>query len=179
MSEPVQTLLAEGYQARREHRLADARGLFAAAAATSRESGEPPPMLARALEGAGQIESDLGDSEAALDLYRQAAELYRLHGTPLELAHCVRHVGDILRRLERAEESATCYEEALAIYRREEQAPLLDVANAVRGFALLEEQRGHAAEAIALWRRALELYRQTGIEAGVAEGEKSIARLTA
>jgi tetratricopeptide (TPR) repeat protein len=179
MSEAAQTLLAEGYQARREHRLADARGLFAAAAATSRESGEPPTMLARALEGAGQIESDLGGGEAALELYRQAVELYRAHGTALELAHCVRHVGDILRRLQRAEESAACYEEALTIYRREEQVPLLDLANAARGFALLEEQRGRAAEAVGLWRQAIQLYRQTGIEAGVAEGERRIAQLTA
>jgi tetratricopeptide (TPR) repeat protein len=178
MSESTRDLLAEGYQARREHRLADARGLFAAAVATSRQSGEPPSMLAKALEGAGQIDRDLGDSEAALKLYRQAVELYRAHGTPLELAHCVRHVGDILRNLRRPEESAACYQEALTIYRREEQGFLLDLANANRGFALLEEQRGHAAEAVALWQQARDLYRQTGIEAGVAEGEKRIAQLT-
>lgn len=179
MSGSAQSLLAEGYQARREHRLADARGHFAAAAASSRAPGEPATMLAKALEGAGQIESDLGNAEAALDLYRQAVELYRGNGTPLELAHCVRHVGDILRRLQRAEESAACYEETLALYGREEQAPPLDLANAARGYALLEEQRGRAAEAVAQWQQAVELYRQTGIEAGVAEGEKRIARLTA
>lgn len=179
MSESIGELLAEGYQARRENRLADARGLFASAMAASRESGASPTMLAKALEGAGRIDRDLGDSEAALERYRQAVEIYRAHGAPLELAHCVRHVGDILRNLKRTEESAPCYQESMAIYRREVDAPMLDVANAARGFALLEEQRGRAAEATALWQQAVELYKQTGIDAGVAEGEKRIARLSA
>ena len=64
------------------------------------------------------------------------------------------------------------YREALAIYRRNERTPPLDLANALRGFALL---KGRSAEANALWQEARDLYAAVGVEAGVAESSGRLA----
>jgi tetratricopeptide (TPR) repeat protein len=107
-------LLKQGYQARRDHRLADAKGLFAHAVEVSRKASDSL-SLARALTGLGQIESDLHQSPAALTHYEEAVAIYRTLGDPLALAHTVRHVADILRRQGQLAEAAPHYKEALAI----------------------------------------------------------------
>jgi tetratricopeptide (TPR) repeat protein len=173
-----ETLLKRGYQARRENRLAEAKAHFAEAADLSREADERA-MLARALTGLGQIESDLHETSAALAHYEDAVAIYRTLGDPLVLAHTVRHVGDILRRQGKLELAAPCYTEALAIYRSQDQTPPLDLANAIRGYALLKEDAGEGEEARKLWQEAGRLYAEVGVEAGVAESQRQITHLTA
>lgn len=104
--------------------------------------------------------------EAALTHYGEAAAIYPAEGDELRLAHTVRHVGDILREAGRPEPAEPCYREALAIYRRNERTPPLDLANAIWGFTRL---KGRSAEAKALWQEARDLYAAVGVEAGVAE----------
>jgi tetratricopeptide (TPR) repeat protein len=93
------------------------------------------------------------------------------------LAHTVRHVGDIQRHERRYNLAAPCYEEALAIYRAHEETPQLDLANALRGFALLKEETGDAAGARLLWQEAKELYAAVNVEAGVVESARRIENL--
>ena len=96
---------------------------------------------------------------------------------PLRLAHTVRHVGDILREDKQLEPAGPCYREALEIYRAHEDTPPLDLANAIRGYALLKAETGERQDAIALWQEAGELYAQVHVEAGVAESERRVALL--
>jgi tetratricopeptide (TPR) repeat protein len=166
-----ETLLKQGYQARRENRLAEAKALFAEAVNLCREAGDRA-MLARAFTGLGQIESDLHESSAALGHYEDAVAIYRTLGDPLILAHTVRHIGDILRRQGKLELAAPCYCEALEIYRAKEQTPPLDLANAIRGYALLKGEAGESEEAKRLWQEAGSLYAAVGVEAGVAEAQR-------
>jgi hypothetical protein len=57
------------------------------------------------------------------------------------LAACaVRHLGDAYSYAGWVAQAEPCYVEALSIYRREHQAHPLDVANAVRAFAVLKQQ---------------------------------------
>jgi tetratricopeptide (TPR) repeat protein len=178
MSDPAEDLLARGYLARREHRLADARSHFAEAAKTSRETGENA-SLAQALAGLGQIERDMGDLDAAIIHYDAAVAVFRRLNEPLRLAHTIRHAGDIRQNRVEIELALPCYEEALSIYRCHAQTSPLDLANAIRGFALARGASGSVAEALRLWQEARGLYDAVGVQDGVSESDTQIASLNA
>ncbi len=125
--------------------------------------------LARALTSLGQIERNLRRVGVAIEHYEEAAAIYRAEGDALRLAHTVRHLGDMHRGSERFALAEPCYREALAIYRRHELTPPLDLANALRGSALLEEMTGNTDAAKLLWAEARELYAAAGVKAGVEE----------
>jgi tetratricopeptide (TPR) repeat protein len=171
-------LIKQGYRARREHRLAEARHCFLEAVDLCRK-GSDRVLLAQALTGLGQIERDLNHGAAALKHYGEAVDLYRTLDRPLILAHTIRHVADILRNQVQLDLAAPCYEEALEIYRRHKETRPLDLANAIRGFALLEGEMGHTEEAKQLWLEARRLYAAVEVQAGVDEGDAQVHRLTA
>jgi tetratricopeptide (TPR) repeat protein len=175
--ETTESLLNQGYQARREHRLEDARSLFETAVLKCLRIGSEP-LLARSLTGLGQIERDLGDLDAALKHYQEAAQILRTLDDPLALAHTVRHVGDIQRNRRQFEAALPCYVEALQIYRADEATTSLDLANTLRGFALLQAELGSSDDAKLLWTEAGALYREVGVQAGADESERQIALLT-
>ena len=176
MSTELDKLFANALQARREHRPSEARRDLGEAVNICRASGEPGD-LARALTGLGQIERDLSHPEAALQLYEEAVAIYRTQGEPLKLAHTVRHMGDILQAMKRWQLAEPCYDEALKIYRGHTKTTPLDLANTVRGLALLKSNAGQVAAATALWTEARELYAACKIEAGVAESSRQLALL--
>jgi tetratricopeptide (TPR) repeat protein len=89
----------------------------------------------------------------------------------------VRHVADILLCEGNLEQAQRNYEEALAIYSAHEETPPLDLANALRGYALLMEKSREIEEAAMVWQQTLGLYEQLGIEAGVAECKSHVAFL--
>jgi len=171
-------LIREGHLARRENRPADAHSAFTEAVRISRESGRRRDLI-QALAGQGQIDRGRGDGAAALPLYEEAVEHCREEGNPLALAHTVRHLGDIHQDAGRLEAAEPCYVEALELYRehRSEAAPL-DVANAVRPFAILKEVGGDRDLAIELWREARAGYLEVGIQAGVDEADVHLAGLS-
>lgn len=157
-------------QARHQDRLDDAYRVYAEAVPVLRDSNDRPGLI-RALKGLGQIERDRGNVVAALRNYEEATGLARLENDPLLLAHTVRHVGDIFRHLGRSAEAEKCYTEALALYRAHPDAPKLDLANAIRGMALLKDNLGEMEAAQTLWEEAHHLYASLGIHAGVAESK--------
>src|SRR5947207_9468868 len=75
-------------------------------------------------------------------------------GDALRLAHAVRHLGDAYYYARRSELAEPCYLEALSIYRRHEHTPPLDLANAIRSFAVLKDEVGADEEAKRLWQEA-------------------------
>lgn len=188
MSEPIQSLLAEGAQARREGRSADARAAYAEAAALSRQAGDTA-LLVQSLKGFGQILRDEGETYDSLECYEEAAALSCKLDNPLAFAHTIRHVADIQRNLEKFEGGAANYAEALRIYRAHPERNTLDLANTLRGYALLQSSMGRKAEAIALWQEAGELYdqvwrepgtpySQSDLAPGIEESERQIAMLS-
>jgi tetratricopeptide (TPR) repeat protein len=176
MADASETLLSRGYEARREHRLADAREIFATAVEHYRKTGEQN-LLAQSLTGKGQIERDLHHGDAALRLYEEAVAIYRSLDDPLRLAHTIRHLGDILRHEQQHAPAEACYSEALQIYRLHAETPPLDLANALRGFALLKDSNGDTAAAASLWREAGNLYATVNVQAGVDESKRQLALL--
>jgi len=123
----------------------------------------------------GKVARDLGDNESASSHYRTAAELYRGVNDPMNLAHEVRHVADILRGMGKTAESEPFIAEAIGIYRAQQPLPQLHLANSLRVAALLKEQAGNLDEALPLWVEARDLYRAVGVEAGVAESRAYLA----
>ncbi len=170
-------MLMQGHQARREHRLDDAKRIFSEAVEAARLSKDRP-WLAQAYTELGRIERDLHEIGAALLHYGEAATIYRRLDEPLRLAHTVRHIGDILSVSGQLEPAGPHFREALEIYRAHPETSPLDLANALRGFALLQEQLGEKQEAVALWREARELYAAVNVQAGVDEGDRRIEHLS-
>jgi tetratricopeptide (TPR) repeat protein len=175
MAEKASDLIQRAQQARRENRLGDAKRDLVEAVKLCRAGS--PAELAKALTGLGQIESDLHNSDAALGHYEEAVAIYRVEGDALTLAHTIRHVADIQRRERRYELAAVSYAEALGLYREHPGVLQLDLANALRGFALLKDEIGNVKERQALWQEARELYAAVDVEAGVAESTRRLERL--
>ena len=178
MAYTPEDLIRQGYQSRREGRLTEAREIFSESVGLCR-GADDQQWLASSLVGLGQIERDLRNTEVALRHYREAVEIYRRGNHPLRLAHTIRHLADILRRDEVFESARPLYEEALNIYRNDPETPALDLANTIRGFALLRGAAGEGEEAKILWQEARALYESVDVQAGVQESEAHIARLTA
>src|ERR1700734_1249575 len=138
MAETCQEQFARGYQARREGRLAGSRAIFLKAVRSAAEEGDRP-ALAEALCGLGQAERDIGNLEAARHHYAGAATLYREIGPPERLAYAIRHEADLLREESLFAEAEPLYREAASIYRKQGDEAALDLANTLRGLALLAE----------------------------------------
>ena len=178
MAYTPEDLIRQGYQARRDGHLAKAKEIFSESVGLCR-GANGQQWLASSLAGLGQIERDLKNTAAALQHYREAVEIYRQGVLPLQLAHTIRHLADILRGNGALESARPLYEEALSIYRNDPETPRLDLANAIRGFALLRGTAGEVEEAKILWQEARALYESANVPAGVQESEAQIARLTA
>ena len=175
-SVPLAELLSRGHDARSAQRLADAKKYFAQAVERCRKLNDRI-LLAQALSGLGQIERDLGKIQPCSQALQRCRCLRRAQDDPLLLAHAIRHIADILRDQRQFAKAAPCYEEALDLYRKHEPTPPLDLANAIRGYALLKADIGDPEEATFLWHEAMALYAEAGVQAGVTESQSQIAFL--
>jgi len=187
MSDDIKSLLQDGQQARREGRLPDAKRLYVQAVELSRAESDLL-LIAQSVTRLGVSERDLGNVESALGHYREALAIYRGLDDPLALAHTVRHLGDILRGSGQLEAARPCYAEALEIYRTHPETGTLDLANTLRGMALLGAALGNTDEAIKLWTEAGALYdqvwqepnspfTQADLAPGVEESKRQVALL--
>jgi len=176
MNKVTEKLIADAVQHRRQRKLADAVREWTEVAELSRQQNDIPTLI-RALRGVAETERDLGRNCEALAPYEEAVVLCRKQNDALLLAHTVRHLGDVRRHLGQHEGAQSCYEEVLDIYRREPEANPLDLANALRPFAILREKTGDFDDARAFWREARKLYESLGIDAGVAEASQALAQL--
>ena len=114
---------------------------------------------------------------AALSHYEQALRIFRVIGDVGRIAHIVRHVGDIQRSCGRFELSEACYNEALEIYRNSAQTRPLDLANSIRGLAILKSEVNATNEARLLWQEVRKLYETVNVPQGVVECTQRIADL--
>lgn len=174
--ESIDELLSDASHARLEHRFGDARRDLKEAVKSCRRNKDQH-RLARALAALGRIEHDLHNDDVALHFYEEAVEIHRALNNPLKVAHSVRHIADILRHMKRFAAARSSYAEAVGIYRAQKETPPLDLANTLRGFALLKEALNENTEAKALWKEAGILYAEANVEAGVLESARRLAKL--
>lgn len=120
----------------------------------------------RALAESARSRRDLA---VAQKYYEEATELLRNSTDQLRFAHTVRHLGDVYVERQNWSSAESCFVEALNIYRGQPPARMLDVANAIRGYAVLKDKSGTADEARELWAEAGRMYQALGIVDGVKE----------
>jgi tetratricopeptide (TPR) repeat protein len=158
----------QGRRARREGRPDDARRAYAEAIAACTGPAHRR-LLLDALKGLAQIERDLGRPAAALPFYEEAVAVARQTDDAQALAHTMRHLGDVHRETGRDDLAVPWYREALSLYRSHPETAPLELANAIRPLAIVEERAGRPDEARRLWHEARDLYAAAGVESGYDE----------
>lgn len=114
---------------------------------------------------------------AARALYAEAAKIYADQNDSLAYAHTIRHIADMYLDESNLVEAKPLYEKSLEIYRGNLNTKLLDLANAVRPYALLHEKSGNLEAARQLWQEARNLYMSLRLEEGVRESDAHLAQL--
>ena len=138
----LKELLAHGYGARAENDPAESRAAFFEAVRKASLEADRP-SLAEALCGLAQAERDIGALGPASHQYANATVLYREIGPPARLAYALRHEADVLREMCRPADAEPLYLEAETIYRQLGGQAVLDLANTLRGLALVNESTGN------------------------------------
>jgi tetratricopeptide (TPR) repeat protein len=177
MADEFQELFANGYRARRERQYAESRAIFFEGVRRAAEQANRP-ALAEALCGLAQAERDIGNCAAAHHQYANAALLYREIGPPSRLAYALRHEGDLARELNKPEEAESAYREAETIYRGLGNDARLDLANTLRGLALVKEGTGPAQASKPLWTEARDLYLRCDVRVGVEKCDQKLRELS-
>ena len=162
--------------------LAQARSRLEEAVEHLRDA-EDPVLLAHALHLVAHVETDLGRPARARELWQESVALLRTAHDPLQLAHKLRHLGDLLRTEGPVDEARSLLEEAVALHRDhskdhdENPNVSLDLANALRRLALLNEEQEEIDTARTQWAEARDLYARLGISAGVDEAAQHLRAL--
>lgn len=130
---------------------------------------------ARVLREKGELARRERNLTAARQFYEEAVALMRDSDDRLSFAHMIRHLGDVLTEQRCWPEAESCFIEALEIYRAHSQPHPLDIANAIRGYAVLKSETGPMDEARVLWGEAGSLYESLGIAAGAKECRRRAA----
>lgn len=116
------------------------------------------------------------DQEPQIQRYRDRADACARSGDVQGQAHALRHWADILRREGQVDASLTLYREVLDLYRTAPDTAPMNLANALRGFALLQSHPVPGDSALAAWREARDIYAANGVDAGVEECEHWLSR---
>jgi tetratricopeptide (TPR) repeat protein len=170
-------LIEQGRKARQERRLEDARSLFKEALKECC-SDDDPRLEAELHSELAYVERALHDEQSAEADYRQAAEMFRTLRDPYRTAHNMRHLADVLRETGRSLEAAPFYSESIEFYRKSGEYPL-QLANALRGLALMQGDLKDFSGSLQSWAEAKALYQMACVDAGVAESRKRIDDLMA
>jgi tetratricopeptide (TPR) repeat protein len=178
MSSSAREWFRRGQRARADRRFAEARHALREALSASDAQPEEASFRIGVLRTLAEVERGEGHPEIALSLYEEAVALCRTSATRLVLAHTIRHLGDVYRHLERLADAEPMYLEALELYRSDPETAVLDLANAVRPFAILTQLTGRLDESRRLWLEAKSLYTVAGIADGVAESEEHLRELS-
>jgi tetratricopeptide (TPR) repeat protein len=166
-AEEIESVLRNGTSARRAGRLSEALQLMNEAAGMCGPGQDI--SLAYVLRELGELARNRHDLNTAQAHYERAVNLLRISGDRLKLAHTIRHLGDVHARQQHRAEAERCYAEALDIYRGHPSPAALDLANAIRAYAVFKTETGQLEGSRSLWAEASELYECAGLPAAVEE----------
>jgi tetratricopeptide (TPR) repeat protein len=124
-----------------------------------------------------QFMRDQGALIESKKYYNQALDCFEKLNLETTVAHTLRHIADVERELGEVDDANDHYQKALNMYRSGADTSPLDLANALRGYALLHEDMDHKEKAKAMWKEAMMLYQKSKISEGVQECESHLAKL--
>lgn len=171
----IEELLEEAWNQRRVGNYKKARELVEQAELLTQD--DDYNSLGRIFHVYAQFQSDHDDLHRALELYKRSLEFYRKANNPDKIAHSTRHIADNQRELGKDADSERNYREAVSIYKSTTQTYAGNLANALRGLALILESRSKIPEAIAAWEETKDLYRQCNLQDGVDEAQRNLDSL--
>jgi tetratricopeptide (TPR) repeat protein len=171
----IKELLEEAWNKRRVGSYEEARDLVKNAEELSKD--DDYNTLGRISHVYMQFESDHDNLPKALEFCQQSLRFYQKANNSDKIAHSTRHIADLQRELGNDADSESNYREAIGIYKANSQTNIGDLANALRGFALVLEKRGKSSEAKTAWQKTKELYEACNLQAGVDEANQKLDSL--
>ena len=138
---------------------------------------EDNALLGRIAHIDRQIAADQDQWELAAEYGWKAIEYYKNASEPLKTAHALRHQADIMCHLDCGIEAHALYQKALELYRHNEKTATIDLANALRAFALNLVDMGLKNKAKEMWQETAKLYAKIGLSDGVEEAQSWVDRL--
>jgi len=131
----------------------------------------------RAFHILAQFEADQDEYKNALNYYQQSLAFYQKTDLQDKVAHSLRHVADTFYSLNNIEEARSQYESVIEIYHSQENTNDVDIANALRGYALVLEKQNEKVAAAKEWATILSIYEKYNLQAGIKEAKQKITRL--
>jgi len=129
------------------------------------------------LAKAGKLARIRGEHAEALRCYVDAMAAFHEAGDLAGQMHHGRHAADLHRKLGNLEEAHVLISVTVGFY-RENPPSDLELANALRIAALVDESFEDDGRCAALWREAASLYEKVGVQEGVDEAEAHLKALT-
>ncbi len=173
----LQQFLEDAWSRRREGNYEEARAQVLKAGEACRD--DDYNTLGRVYHIYMQLEYDRDNFDDALVLCRKSVAFYEKSGDTDKIAHATRHLADLLCAVGNYAESESKYRDAIKLYDDSTLSHRGDIANALRGFAIVLEKGNKRQEAIAIWGRVRESYRECKLQAGVDEANQRLAALQA
>ena len=136
--------------------------------------------MAQALHLLANLENDVERFDRAEFFWQESIELCRVLADDLMLAHKVRHLGDLCRKLDRLDEALSHYSEALDLYRNveiTEPSEILNYANLLIRIAALVEELGRPVAANRYWQEARHKFDGIGLTEGAEHCDAQLRRL--
>ena len=171
----ITLLLEEAWKRRREKKYEDARALLIKARGLCED--DDYNSLGRIHHIYMQFDYEQGNLSKALEVCHKSLAFYQMANNSDKIAHSTRHIADLQCHLGDDTSSESNYRTAISIYKDDPDTQAGDLANALRGFAILLERRGKRQEAISTWEEAKELYQAGNSRAGVDEAGRKIVAL--
>jgi tetratricopeptide (TPR) repeat protein len=120
-----------------------------------------------------QFQADKDNFSEAQKFSKISLEYYKKSGNAIKIAHSQRHLADLQRELGMFRDSESNYRESIKIYLdNSDKTPLLDLANALRGFGVLLSSVKMDVEAKTIWAQVKSMYAKLNLPEGVSEADQ-------
>ena len=139
---------------------------------------EDHAALARIDKIFGQVEADHDRYDNAHFFYKKSLSHYRKTGQQDKIIHTLRHIADLERELGSFEVAEQHYREVVFWYRNNPGSGKGNLANSLRGFALVLEVQGKKEEAIQVWEEVKRFYTELNLDEGITEAKERLTNLT-
>lgn len=109
-------------------------------------------------------------NQKSIDYYTKAKNLDKM-------AHSIRHRADLLAAQNELNEAYISYSKSIELYRSNSDTKDGDLANALRGYALILEEMGTVDNALSIWVEIRQIYTTHNLTEGMEEAESKIKEL--